>query len=134
MDWGLWIEDWGLGIGLMQITPNLPSFFHFIQKLLIFFWKKWKKKVNPAEVFCKYLVSTVDSGLAPLRGLIAAKDGSNWLGFKKPSIAVFGRPFFGQFFARWEILVFLLQMEQNRYFSYFIDSDQWIMDWGIAIK
>jgi len=28
MDWGLWIEDWGLGIGLMQITPNLPSFFH----------------------------------------------------------------------------------------------------------
>ena len=42
-----------------------------------------KKKVNPAEVFCKYLVSTVDSGLAPLRGLIAAKDGSNWLGFKK---------------------------------------------------
>jgi hypothetical protein len=55
--------------------------------------KKWKKKVNPAEVFCKYLVSTVDSGLAPLRGLIAAKDGSNWLGFKKPSIAVFGDDF-----------------------------------------
>jgi hypothetical protein len=55
--------------------------------------KKWKKKVNPAEVFCKYLVSTVDSGLAPLRGLIAAKDGSNWLGFKKPSIAVFGGDF-----------------------------------------
>ena len=25
-DWGLWIEDWGLGIGLMQITPNLPFF------------------------------------------------------------------------------------------------------------
>ena len=92
---GLGIVDWGLGIGDWVNANNteFTFFFHFIQKLLIFFWKKWKKKVNPAEVFCKYLVSTVDSGLAPLRGLIAAKDGSNWLGFKKPSIAVFGDDF-----------------------------------------
>ena len=95
MDWGLGIVDWGLGIGDWVNANNteFTFFFPFHSKIINIFLKKWKKKVNPAEVFCKYLVSTVDSGLAPLRGLIAAKDGSNWLGFKKPSIAVFGDDF-----------------------------------------
>ena len=89
-DWGLWIGDW-----VNANNTEFTFFFPFHSKIINIFLKKWKKKVNPAEVFCKYLVSTADSGLAPLRGLIAAKDGSNWLGFKKPSIA--GVHFSGNF-------------------------------------
>ena len=94
---GRWIGDCGLRIGdwdwVNANNTEFTFFFPFHSKIINIFLKKWKKKVNPAEVFCKYLVSTADSGLAPLRGLIAAKDGSNWLGFKKPSIAVFGGDF-----------------------------------------
>jgi len=56
MDWGLWIEDWGLGIGEWVNANNteFTFFFPFIQKLLIFFLKKWKKKVNLAKIFASY--------------------------------------------------------------------------------
>ena len=53
-DWGLWIGDWGLGIGDYANITKFTFSFHFIQELLIFFLKKWKKKVNLAKIFASY--------------------------------------------------------------------------------
>ena len=52
MDWGLWIEDWGLGIGLMQITPNLPL-FSIHSKIINIFFEKMEEEGKFSENFCK---------------------------------------------------------------------------------
>jgi len=50
---GLGIVDWGLGIGDYANITKFTFSFHFIQELLIFFLKKWKK-VNLAKIFASY--------------------------------------------------------------------------------